>query len=137
MLFSTACVASTVKLSVSHQGGESVALKRLEEHLADKAWVLQFEKPKGNPAALEPATTVLSPYLKFGCLSVRVFYKRLQEVCQYATQLWLSCIYACSKVHKDAWGRQLPSVSHSENPVAHSNPAHLQLLRQHLCNCYN
>ena len=105
MLLSTACVASTVKLGVSHQGGESVALKRLEEHLADKAWVLQFEKPKGNPAALEPATTVLSPYLKFGCLSVRVFYKRLQEVCQYATQLWLSCIYACSKVPKDAWGR--------------------------------
>ena len=52
----------------------------MEEHIADKAWVVQFEKPKGNPAALEPATTVLSPYLKFGCLSVRVFYKRLQEV---------------------------------------------------------
>lgn len=64
------------------QGGESLALKRMEEHIADKAWVLQFEKPKGNPAALEPATTVLSPYLKFGCLSVRVFYKRLQEVSQ-------------------------------------------------------
>ena len=62
------------------QGGETRALVRLEEHLADKAWVVQFEKPKGNPAALEPATTVLSPYLKFGCLSVRVFYKRLQEV---------------------------------------------------------
>lgn len=52
----------------------------MEEHIADKAWVVQFEKPKGNPAALEPATTVLSPYLKFGCLSVRVFYKRLQQV---------------------------------------------------------
>jgi cryptochrome len=62
------------------QGGETLALKRMEEHIADKAWVVQFEKPKGNPAALEPATTVLSPYLKFGCLSVRVFYKRLQEV---------------------------------------------------------
>ena len=62
------------------QGGETLALRRMEEHIADKAWVVQFEKPKGNPAALEPATTVLSPYLKFGCLSVRVFYKRLQEV---------------------------------------------------------
>ena len=71
------------------QGGETLALKRLEEHMADKAWVVQFEKPKGNPAALTPATTVLSPYLKFGCLSVRVFYQRLQQVgllsfvCQY------------------------------------------------------
>ncbi|KAA6427658.1 MAG: 6-4 photolyase, partial [Trebouxia sp. A1-2] len=62
------------------KGGETLALKRMEEHIADKAWVVQFEKPKGNPAALEPATTVLSPYLKFGCLSVRVFYKRLQEI---------------------------------------------------------
>ena len=52
----------------------------MEEHIADKAWVVQFEKPKGNPAALVPATTVLSPYLKFGCLSIRVFYKRLQQV---------------------------------------------------------
>lgn len=62
------------------QGGETLALKRLDEHLADKKWVVQFEKPKGNPAALQPATTVLSPYLKFGCLSVRLFHKRLQEV---------------------------------------------------------
>lgn len=63
------------------QGGETLALKRLKEHTADKAWVVQFEKPKGNPAALVPATTVLSPYLKFGCLSIRVFYQRLQQVC--------------------------------------------------------
>lgn len=65
---------------ISLQGGETLALRRMEEHVADKEWVVQFEKPKGNPAALEPATTVLSPYLKFGCLSVRVFYQRLQQV---------------------------------------------------------
>lgn len=65
---------------ITFQGGESLALRRMEEHIADKEWVVQFEKPKGNPAALEPATTVLSPYLKFGCLSVRVFYQRLQQV---------------------------------------------------------
>lgn len=30
-----------------------------------KAWVAEFEKPKGDPAAYQkPATTVLSPYLK-------------------------------------------------------------------------
>lgn len=40
-----------------------------------------FEKPKGNPAALlRPATTVLSPYLKFGCLSPRLFHSRLLEI---------------------------------------------------------
>ena len=84
-------VVSTTFLFSSYwvsQGGESLALKRMEEHIADKAWVLQFEKPKGNPAALQPATTVLSPYLKFGCLSVRVFYQRLQQVGVSTCQLF-------------------------------------------------
>jgi len=50
------------------QGGESIALARMAEHLVDKAWVAAFEKPKTDPSAFEkPATTVLSPYLKFGC----------------------------------------------------------------------
>ncbi|KAE7997375.1 hypothetical protein FH972_002016 [Carpinus fangiana] len=63
------------------RGGESEALKRLRESIADKVWVATFEKPKGNPSAfLKPATTVLSPYLKFGCLSSRYFYQCLQDV---------------------------------------------------------
>ncbi|KAK1265502.1 (6-4)DNA photolyase [Acorus gramineus] len=63
------------------RGGESEALKRLKESLDDKKWVANFEKPKGDPSAfLKPATTVLSPYLKFGCLSSRYFYKCLQDV---------------------------------------------------------
>lgn len=63
------------------QGGESVALARMEEYLSDTDWVARFEKPKGNPAALErPATTVLSPYLKFGCLSARRMHQRLLQV---------------------------------------------------------
>lgn len=50
------------------------------DYLSDKAWVASFEKPKGNPAALlRPATTVLSPYLKFGCLSPRLFHARLLQ----------------------------------------------------------
>ncbi|XP_057837998.1 (6-4)DNA photolyase isoform X1 [Cryptomeria japonica] len=62
-------------------GGETEALRRLNESLHDKKWVAEFEKPKGDPTAfLKPATTVLSPYLKFGCLSSRLFYQRLQEV---------------------------------------------------------
>ncbi len=62
------------------QGGETEALARLVEALADKAWVAAFEKPKGDPSAfLKPATTVLSPHLKFGCLSPRLFYQSLQQ----------------------------------------------------------
>ena len=62
-------------------GGESVALARLEkEVLLKKQWVCEFEKPKTAPNALSPATTVLSPYLKFGCLSPRVFYHALQDI---------------------------------------------------------
>ncbi|KAB1218639.1 (6-4)DNA photolyase [Morella rubra] len=63
------------------RGGESQALKRLKETLNNKEWVATFEKPKGNPSAFQkPATTVLSPYLKFGCLSSRYFYQCLQDV---------------------------------------------------------
>ncbi|KAJ4718316.1 (6-4)DNA photolyase [Melia azedarach] len=63
------------------RGGESEALKRLRESIRDKEWVANFEKPKGDPSAyLKPATTVLSPYLKFGCLSSRYFYQCLIDV---------------------------------------------------------
>ncbi|XP_064936443.1 (6-4)DNA photolyase isoform X2 [Musa acuminata AAA Group] len=62
-------------------GGESEALRRLKEVLKDKEWVANFEKPKGDPSAFwKPATTVLSPYLKFGCLSSRYFYHCLHSV---------------------------------------------------------
>ncbi|WOL11929.1 (6-4)DNA photolyase [Canna indica] len=65
------------------RGGETVALQRLEEALKDKEWIANFEKPKGDPSAfMKPATTVLSPYLKFGCLSSRYFYQCLQDVYQ-------------------------------------------------------
>ncbi|XP_058112642.1 (6-4)DNA photolyase isoform X2 [Magnolia sinica] len=63
------------------RGGESVALKRLKESLEDEDWVANFEKPKGDPSAfLNPATTVLSPYLKFGCLSSRYFYQCVHDL---------------------------------------------------------
>ncbi|KAJ7951859.1 (6-4)DNA photolyase [Quillaja saponaria] len=63
------------------RGGESEALKRLTEAIRDKEWVAKFEKPKGDPSAfLRPATSVLSPYLKFGCLSSRYFYQCLQDI---------------------------------------------------------
>ncbi|CAI5500695.1 unnamed protein product [Closterium sp. Naga37s-1] len=63
------------------RGGETEALRRLDDCLLRTKWVKDFEKPKGDPSALAPpATTVLSPYLKFGCLSSRLMYARIQEV---------------------------------------------------------
>ncbi|XP_010654743.1 (6-4)DNA photolyase isoform X2 [Vitis vinifera] len=73
--------------STPFKGGESEALKRLRESIRDKEWVANFEKPKGDPSAfLKPATTVLSPYLKFGCLSSRYFYQCLTDV--YKNMKW-------------------------------------------------
>lgn len=63
-----------------YPGGESEALRRMDESLQDEKWVSSFEKPNTSPNSLEPSTTVLSPYLKFGCLSARLFYARLKEI---------------------------------------------------------
>ncbi|CAN0906941.1 (6-4)DNA photolyase [Linum grandiflorum] len=77
------------------KGGETEGLKRLREAISNEftalyvqqdfltlqKWVATFEKPKGDPSAfLRPATTTLSPYLKFGCLSSRYFYQCIQDV---------------------------------------------------------
>lgn len=62
-----------------YPGGETESLKRLEIYMKKKNWVCNFEKPKTAPNSIEPSTTVLSPYIKFGCLSSRLFYKRLQS----------------------------------------------------------
>lgn len=64
------------------QGGETSALSRMAKYLSDIDWVSAFEKPKGNPTTLTPypATTLLSPYLKFGNLSSRLFYQKLKEI---------------------------------------------------------
>ncbi|XP_045176201.2 cryptochrome-1-like isoform X2 [Mercenaria mercenaria] len=61
-------------------GGETEALERLDSLLKKTNWVCNFEKPKTEPNTLKPSTTVLSPYLKFGCLSARMFYHRVNEV---------------------------------------------------------
>lgn len=63
-----------------YHGGETEALKRMRDVLKDKNWVCSFEKPKTSPNSLEPSTTVLSPYLKFGCLSSRLLYKNLKAI---------------------------------------------------------
>ena len=62
-------------------GGELEGLKRLEKYVDENdKWVRAFEKPKTSPNSLEPSTTVLSPYLKFGCISPRDFYWRLDKI---------------------------------------------------------
>ena len=52
----------------------------MKEYMKDKQRVLTFQKPHTDPTALTPHTTALSPYLKFGCLSVRHFYEELQKL---------------------------------------------------------
>lgn len=66
--------------TTSIPGGETEALRRLDAFLADKSRTATFSKPASAPTSLEPSTTQLSPYLKFGCLSVREFYWRAKEV---------------------------------------------------------
>lgn len=64
-----------------HHGGESVALKMLAEYIKDSHYIGTFEKPNTSPAAFEPqATTLLSPHLHFGSLSVRKFWWDVQSV---------------------------------------------------------
>lgn len=65
-----------------HKGGESEALRRLDAFLADAVRAAKFEKPETSPAMMHPnaSTTVLSPYLKFGSLSCRLFYHRLMQL---------------------------------------------------------
>jgi len=98
-----------------YHGGETEGLKRLEKYICDKNknWVASFEKPKTSPNSLEPSTTVLSPYLKFGCVSPRLMYERLQNVYKmvskhskppvslYGQLLWREFFYTCGYAIKN------------------------------------
>ncbi|KAJ4319747.1 hypothetical protein N0V84_006222 [Fusarium piperis] len=64
-----------------HRGGETLALEALDKIIADKTYTARFEKPRTSPAQFEPqSTTLLSPFLHFGALSVREFYWRVRDV---------------------------------------------------------
>ena len=64
-----------------HQGGESFALKLLAKHIKNEEYIGTFEKPKTSPAAFEPPdTTLLSPHLHFGSLSVRKFWWDVKDI---------------------------------------------------------
>lgn len=66
----------------------------MSEWMADKQRVADFEKPKGNPAAFNPpATTVLSPFLKFGCLSARLFHAKIAQVRTASLQSYMMRLF--------------------------------------------
>lgn len=67
--------------TTSHKGGETEGLKALDAIIADKTYTATFAKPNTAPTAFEPqATTLLSPHMHFGSVSVREFYWRVQDV---------------------------------------------------------
>ena len=68
-------------------GGETAALERMAQHTRQRAeWAAAFEKPQTDPTEMDAfavntrSTTVLSPYLKFGCLSPRLFHEEVARV---------------------------------------------------------
>lgn len=64
-----------------HRGGETRALDTLNELCKNEEYMATFEKPKTAPTAFEPrSTTVLSPHMHFGSLSVREFYWRAHDI---------------------------------------------------------
>jgi cryptochrome len=64
-----------------YKGGETEGLKTLYNYMKDKKKVANYEKPKTSPCDFEPAsTTVLSPHLRFGTVSIKKFYLELKQV---------------------------------------------------------
>ncbi|MDP2434640.1 MAG: FAD-binding domain-containing protein [archaeon] len=58
-------------------GGETKALERMRTKLRDVEFIRSFSKPATSPCSLVPSTTLLSPHLKFGALSPRLFFHSL------------------------------------------------------------
>jgi cryptochrome len=64
-----------------HRGGESTALLMLKKLIADEHYTATFEKPNTAPTAFAPqSTTLLSPHLHFGSLSIRSLYHAIQDI---------------------------------------------------------
>ncbi|KAI2639624.1 Cryptochrome/photolyase FAD-binding domain-containing protein [Hypomontagnella submonticulosa] len=71
----------TAVATTPHRGGETIALKKLQEIISDEEYAATFRKPKTSPADFEPqSTTLMSPMLHFGAISSRLFYWRVQDV---------------------------------------------------------
>ncbi|CAE7938220.1 UVR3 [Symbiodinium necroappetens] len=64
------------------KGGETAGAARMTAMLKKTKFIRTFRKPQTRSSAFDPPdTTVLSPYLKFGCVSIREFYYGLKKVC--------------------------------------------------------
>ena len=64
-----------------HRGGETLALRALDEIISNSTYTATFSKPGTAPTAFSPqSTTLLSPHHHFGSLSVRLFYWRVMDV---------------------------------------------------------
>jgi cryptochrome len=62
------------------RGGETLALSKLAELCSNSTYIGTFEKPKSVPTDFESrSTTLLSPHLHFGSLSMREFWWRVQD----------------------------------------------------------
>ena len=70
----------TSDFQTSFVGGETEALERLEKFLNQRKAILNYRKPMQNPTKKVPESSCLSPYLRFGCLSPRLFYHRLLDL---------------------------------------------------------
>jgi cryptochrome len=67
------------KHTTNFVGGETHALMMMKEKLKNANWVASFDKPSTSPSSIEPSTTTLSPALKFGTLSSRLFYHEIMD----------------------------------------------------------
>lgn len=68
-------------VTTPHKGGETVGLEVLKSYIQDSEYIGTFEKPKTAPTDFEPqATTLLSPHMHFGSVSVRKFWWDVQDV---------------------------------------------------------
>ncbi|KAK5209588.1 hypothetical protein LTR72_005019 [Exophiala xenobiotica] len=68
-------------VTTPHVGGESAGLAVLQKYIDNEEYVGTFEKPATAPTDFEPqATTLLSPHMHFGSVSVRKFWWDVQDV---------------------------------------------------------
>ncbi len=64
-----------------HRGGETLALSSLDTIISNETYTATFQKPNTAPTDFSPqSTTLLSPHLHFGSLSIRTFYWAVQDV---------------------------------------------------------
>ena len=68
------------KASAYLKGGETAAFQVMEKFCKNTQKVAAFKKPMTNPTALKPDTTALSAYLKFGAMSSREFWWKVQDI---------------------------------------------------------